>query len=95
MTDMPEVIYAGDYDEETLSVTAYDHAVGNYQKYIRADKHEELKTIADKMAKAFREVIGYCDTVNFSSHNQMREAIEASILIAEDILTEYSKYKGE
>lgn len=82
-TDMPEVIYAGDYDEETLSVTAYDHAVGNYQKYIRADKHEELKAIAEKMAFSLKKI-----SMMPNHYGEMRKE-------ATNALTEYNKYKGE
>ena len=85
-TDMPEVIYAGDYDEETLSVTAYDHAVGNYQKYIRADKHEELKAIAEKMLNAINNAGCYCW---FDGDTLIEECKRC------EVKTEYNKYKEE
>ena len=84
-TDMPEVIWAGDYDEETLSVTAYDHAVGNYQKYISSDKHEELKAIAESMYRALQLTKSDAEKNGFK-YGRQSNCVKA--------LTEYNKYKG-
>lgn len=54
----------------------------------------KLKNDYDKAMEQNRELIEalakirfFCDTVNFSSHNQMREAIESSLETSEEILT--------
>lgn len=52
-----------------------------------------LQTHADKMAEALREINNLCDSVNFSSHNQMREAIEGTTEASETALTDYENFK--
>jgi hypothetical protein len=68
-----------------------------------ADVHEKtlqekLKTLSareSKLVEALKEIGNACGTVNFSSHNQMREAIEAALSISDAALAPYAQEKGE
>lgn len=48
-------------------------------------QHYEAKI--KRLEEAFQEIENACGCVNFSSHNQMREAIEATMAIAENALS--------
>lgn len=81
MTAMPEVIYA---HEEKNVRTWYAH-VEDGTKYIRTDKHEELKAIADKMDK----VLDYC-FLKLANSDYDSTVLKPILFIRE----EYNKYRG-
>lgn len=50
---------------------------------------KQLPMDEPRSIKALKEIAELCGVVNFSSHTQMREAIESSQGIAEEVLSEY------
>lgn len=82
MTNMPWVIYAARYNNE-LTIHVSTDPLYNGVRYIRYDKHEELKAIAEKMAGALE----YCE---FMMSNAGLDCLPIY-----NIKTEYNKYKGD
>lgn len=79
-TDMPEVVYANKYNYHKQG------QLSNEVAYLRSDKHEELKAIADKMDK----VLDYCFLK--LANSDYDSTVLKPILFIRD---EYNKYKGE
>lgn len=72
---------------------------GTETKYTRSDIHEaeiaKLRNALDVAEKALENINNICGTVNFSSHNQMREAIEGAIELSDEALTAIKQARGE
>lgn len=83
---MPERIWAYTLNNYRI----WDNELGTKKwaiEYIRADRHEELKAIAEKMADALRDLVKYFN--NTEAHN-CNPVVNGRLAI-----TEYNKYKGE
>ena len=81
---MPDVIYADKSGEFYRGYYFTDT-----EQYIRADKHEELKAIADKMAGALETARKYIGSDLYDPN------VKPDRLEVYSALTEYNKYKGE
>jgi DNA polymerase III delta prime subunit len=88
-TDMPEVIYATNPQTQHDCALPYWWKVqtGNAIQYVRTDKHEELKAIAEILAEALEAMIYLKEGGDFQLETPIYKA-------AKNAITEYNKFKG-
>ena len=85
MTNMPEVIWVYEDENGHFYAENYEIKRPKHVAYIRSDKHEELKAIAEKMLNAINNAGCYCW---FDGDTLIEECKRC------EVKTEYNKYKG-